>query len=83
MGLHKTKDGDAAGESQDDDILNLERINDFVEIAFKAYGKTQRDAYKDELVFQARKEVITEFLKYTMLKRCANCSAWVVLCACT
>ena len=41
------------------------------------HGKGQRDAYKDELVFQARKEVITEFLKYTMLKKCTNCSACV------
>ena len=76
MQLHKTKDEDAA-EGQNDVALNVERINDYVDTAFKVHGKRQRDAYKDELVFQARKEVITEFLKYAMLKKCANCSAYV------
>lgn len=76
MQLHKIKDEDAA-EGQSDVALNVKRINDYVETAFKVHGKRQRDAYKDELVFQARKEVITEFLKYAMLKKCANCSAYV------
>jgi len=72
------KEEDSA-EAQDDVTLNVKRVNDYVETAFKVHGKGQRDAYKDELVFQTRKEVITEFLKYTMLKKCANCSACVYL----
>lgn len=72
------KDEDAA-EVQDEVTLNVKRINDYVETAFKVHGKGQRDAYKDELVFQTRKEVITEFLRYAMLKKCANCSACVRL----
>lgn len=72
------KEEDAA-EAQDDVVLNVKRINDYVEKAFKVHGKGRRDGYKDELVFQTRKEVITEFLKYAMLKKCANCSACVDL----
>jgi len=79
MQLYKTKTEDAAEDAKDDTILNVGRINDYVEKAFKVHGKRQRDAYKDELVFQTRKEVITEFLKYAMLKKCANCSAFVDL----
>ncbi|KAF9653451.1 beta and beta-prime subunits of DNA dependent RNA-polymerase [Thelephora ganbajun] len=74
--LYRVKDEDAAEEGQDDVVLNVRRINDYVEKAFKVHGKGQRDAYKDELVFQTKKEVITEFLKYAMLKKCANCSAF-------
>lgn len=81
--LYKAKDEDGAEEAKDDVALNVQRINDYVETAFKVHGKGQRDAYKNELVFQTRKEVITEFLKYTMLKRCANCSACVVDFPCT
>ena len=83
MQLYKAKDEDGAEEAKDDVALNVQRINDYVETAFKVHGKGQRDAYKNELVFQTRKEVITEFLKYTMLKRCANCSACVVDFPCT
>ena len=71
------KDEDGAEDAKDDIALNIQRINDYVETAFKVHGKGQRDAYKDELVFQTRKEVITEFLKRAMLKRCANCPACV------
>jgi hypothetical protein len=46
--LYKTKDEDAT-EAQDDVALNVKRINDYVEKAFKVHGKGQRDAYKDEL----------------------------------
>jgi len=76
--LYKTRDEEAT-EVQDDVALNVKRINDYVEKAFKVHGRGQRDAYKDELVFQTRREVITEFLKYAMLKKCANCSACVNL----
>ena len=79
MQLYKIKDEDAAEGAQDDVVLNVRRINDYVEKAFKVHGKGQRDGYKDELVFQARREVIMEFLKYAMLKKCANCSACVHL----
>ncbi|KAF9782967.1 hypothetical protein BJ322DRAFT_1008844 [Thelephora terrestris] len=76
MQLHKAKDEESAEEAKDEVALNVQRINDYVETAFKVHGKGSRDAYKNELVFQTRKEVITEFLKYTMLKKCANCSAF-------
>jgi DNA-directed RNA polymerase I subunit RPA1 len=71
------KAGDGPEEAKDEVALNIQRINDYVEKAFKVHGRGQRDAYKNELVFQTRKEVITEFLKYTMLKKCANCPACV------
>ena len=77
MQLFKAKGGDNSEESKDDVAFNVQRINDYVKTAFKVHGKGQRDAYKNELVFQTRKEVIAEFLKHTMLKRCANCSACV------
>ena len=77
--LYRTKEEDAVEGAQDDVTLNVRRINDYVEKAFKVHGKGHRDAYKDELVFQTRKEVIAEFLKYAMLKKCTNCAAYVYL----
>lgn len=78
MQLYKMKDEGRAEETKDDVTLNIRRINDYVEKVFAVHGKGNRDAYKDELVFQTRREVITDFLKYAMLKKCSNCSACVV-----
>lgn len=53
------------------------RINLFVHIHLIHASGSKRDHYKHGLVYQARKHLITDFLKSTILKKCQNedCSA--------
>lgn len=73
------------GESEDDDSGDDEtrlpdetqqdfitRINLYVAIHFSRAPNNTRDSYKDGLVYQARKDIIQEFLKSVSLKKCQN-----------
>lgn len=51
------------------------RVNHFVNEIISRESSSRRDHYKTGLVFQARKDVIVEFMKATMLKKCSNCTA--------
>ena len=57
----------------------IARLNLYVAIHLARSPKNNRDSYKDGLVYQARKDLINEFLKSCMLKKCQNsdCSWWV------
>ena len=48
------------------------RINSYVRIHLSRSPGSNRDNYKDGLVYQARKDLVTEFLKATILKKCQN-----------
>jgi hypothetical protein len=48
------------------------RINLFVHVHLRHASSSKRDHYKHGLVYQARKQLITEFLKSTILKKCQN-----------
>lgn len=69
----KADGGDSEDEdSRDETIDDFEkRVEFYVTIhLFRAAGK--RDQYKDEQVYQTRKDLIAEFLKSTVSKRCQN-----------
>lgn len=73
---------DAMDEEEDDaesDHAFEQRINTYVAVHLATAAKSKRDSYKDSLVYQARKELIDEFLKTTMLRKCRNpgCGACV------
>lgn len=66
-------------EEEDDDDTPAEsyhefeqRVNTYVAIHLAAASSSRRDSYKDGLVYQARKEVIADFLKTSMLRKCKN-----------
>jgi hypothetical protein len=48
------------------------RINLYVNIHLNRASSSKRDGYKDGLVYQTRKDLITDFLKSTILKKCQN-----------
>jgi hypothetical protein len=55
-----------------------ERINRYVHGHLERASTSKRDQYKDELVYQARKEAIKEFLDQVVKrKKCQNCDAYV------
>ncbi|KAG7096730.1 hypothetical protein E1B28_004143 [Marasmius oreades] len=63
------------GNGADDDESPYEymaRINRYVTAHLSRASGSKRDSYKDTLVYQARKELINEFLKATILTRCQN-----------
>lgn len=49
-----------------------QRINAYVAVHLAAASSSKRDSYKDGQVYQARKQLIEEFLKATMVKKCKN-----------
>lgn len=48
------------------------RVNLYVAIQLQKASTSTRDSYKDEQVYQMRKETISEFLKATIQKKCKN-----------
>ncbi len=59
-------------ESQETEDEFLSRVDKYVNIHLNSASSSKRDNYKDNLVYQARKDLISEFLKSTILKRCQN-----------
>ncbi|KAL0949316.1 hypothetical protein HGRIS_009392 [Hohenbuehelia grisea] len=76
-------EAEAEAESEDDcpdetpDEFQA-RIGLYLRVHFARASGSKRDHYKDGLVYQARKEVINEFLKATTLRKCQNegCNAF-------
>lgn len=48
------------------------RVNLYVAVHLSRASNSKRDHYKDALVYQFRKDLITEFLKATPLNKCQN-----------
>ncbi|KAI0335618.1 beta and beta-prime subunits of DNA dependent RNA-polymerase [Cubamyces sp. BRFM 1775] len=48
------------------------RVNLYVVAHLATASGSKRDSYKDGLVYQARKEVINDFIKTSMTKKCQN-----------
>ena len=48
------------------------RVNLYVAVHLSRASNSRRDHYKDGLVYQARKDLINEFLKRTLVKKCQN-----------
>lgn len=65
--------GSDEDESMDESSEEFQqRVDLFVKIHLCRASGSKRDQYKDGLVYQARKELITEFLKAAGLKKCFN-----------
>ena len=58
----------------------MTRINLYVAIHLSRAKGNTRDNYKDGLVYQVRKELINDFLKNTILRKCQNgdCNSCVI-----
>jgi DNA-directed RNA polymerase I subunit RPA1 len=50
----------------------IARINLYVAIHLARAPQNTRDSYKDALIYQTRKDLINEFLKACILKKCQN-----------
>ena len=78
---YSTKKGRGAEEDDDEPAETYEayeqRLNLYVAAHMATASTSKRDAYKDGLVYQARKDVINDFIKTTMMKKCqnTNCNA--------
>lgn len=67
---------DASEDSQDETVEEFEkRLVLYVTIHLARASSSKRDHYKNELVYQARKEVILDFLRIAIAKTCHNCGA--------
>ena len=67
------KDAQMEDVSVETEVQFMQRINLYVAVHLARAGPTsKRDDYKDALVYQARKEVLHEFLRAAMLKSCQN-----------
>ncbi|EMD40913.1 hypothetical protein CERSUDRAFT_131304 [Gelatoporia subvermispora B] len=75
----------ARGDAEDEDDEPAEsyeafemRVNAYVAAHLATASSSKRDSYKDGLVYQARKDVIQEFLKTAITKKCQNpnCGAY-------
>jgi hypothetical protein len=67
---------DAAEDSRDESVEEFEkRVYLYVAIHLARASSSNRDHYKNELVYQARKEVILDFIRIAISKTCHNCGA--------
>ena len=64
----------AEDEPNEDETISAfdRRLKMYVQIHLDRASGSKRDSYKDGLVYQTRKDIINDFLKYTILKRCGN-----------
>lgn len=51
------------------------RLTTYVEGSLRGASGSKRDTYKDNMVYQARKDLISTFNKIAMVKKCSNCRA--------
>ena len=62
-------DNDAPEESPE---AFQQRVDLFVSVHLARASTSKRDHYKDTLVYQTRKNLITEFFKATIMRKCNN-----------
>ncbi|EGO02141.1 hypothetical protein SERLA73DRAFT_86356 [Serpula lacrymans var. lacrymans S7.3] len=69
----KTQGDDEEDDAPDETMEEFEkRVNLYVAVHIHRASGSKRDHYKDSLVYQARKDLINEFMKNTILKKCQN-----------
>lgn len=75
---YQTTKGKRDAEDEDDDTPSEsyeafeQRVNLYVAAHLATASSSKRDSYKDGLVYQARKDVINDFIKTSMTKKCQN-----------
>ncbi|EIN10866.1 beta and beta-prime subunits of DNA dependent RNA-polymerase [Punctularia strigosozonata HHB-11173 SS5] len=70
----------ADGDEDEDGVIEssedfAKRVNVYVDLQLARASSSKRDDYKDGLVYQARKDLIQEFIRISQLKKCMNCGA--------
>lgn len=61
------------GEVRDETLPEfMMRVTLYVAVHLSRASNSKRDDYKDALVYQARKDLMSEFLKATLLLKCQN-----------
>ncbi|KAF9226653.1 beta and beta-prime subunits of DNA dependent RNA-polymerase [Gyrodon lividus] len=69
----QTGNGNEGEDDRDETVEESEkRIELYVAIHLARASSSKRDHYKDELVYQARKDVMMDFLRTTISKKCQN-----------
>jgi len=78
-GRNQEHEGDGGSEGEGEFGVSDEspeefiaRINLYVAIHLARAPQNTRDSYKDGLIYQTRKDLINEFLKACILKKCQN-----------
>lgn len=61
-----------AKEADETDEDFIKRLVLFAAVHLHRASSSRRDDYKDNLVYQARKDIIAEFLRGSILKTCQN-----------
>lgn len=81
VGKKKSKTSGAEGEEMIEDEEDVPdettseftaRINLYVAIHLARAPKNTRDSYKDGLIYQTRKDLINDFLRSCITKKCQN-----------
>lgn len=80
VGKKKSKTSGADGEEmeEDEEVPDetshefIARINLYVAIHLARAPKNTRDSYKDGLIYQTRKDLINDFLRNCITKKCQN-----------
>ncbi|KAI0317937.1 beta and beta-prime subunits of DNA dependent RNA-polymerase [Amylostereum chailletii] len=73
MKARSREDEEDEEDGPDETVAAFEnRIEMFVKIQLFRASSSKRDEYKDSLVYQARKDLILQFQKASMVKRCQN-----------
>ena len=60
------------GEPEETYEAYEQRINLYVAAHMATASSSKRDAYKDSLVYQTRKDVINDFIKTTIARKCQS-----------
>lgn len=68
----RSADDDEGDEPAESYEAYEQRISLYVAAHMATASGSKRDAYKDGLVYQARKDVIQDFIKTTMTRKCQN-----------
>lgn len=69
----KDVDNDNEDSADESDSDYIKRINLFVAVQLHRASSSKRDDYKDGVVYQTRKNIITDFLKSCISNSCRNC----------
>ena len=76
MGLRGSYSNGEEGDEEDKEMESLEdfnkRVNLLVLLSIRANPDRNRDSYKEELVYQTRKDTIAQFLTVADTTRCQN-----------
>ncbi|KAF8812281.1 beta and beta-prime subunits of DNA dependent RNA-polymerase [Phlegmacium glaucopus] len=70
--INRNKDGEEEDGPRETPHAFIARINLYVAIHLARAPNNTRDSHKDTLIYQARKDLINEFLKLCIQKKCQN-----------